>query len=329
MLMFGRVIAASGLRRGFTLIELLVVIAIIGILIGLLLPAVQKVREAANRIKCQNNLKQIAIALHNYANANGDTFPKGTQNSTLNFGTPRMSWFPYMLPFMEQDAVYRNFDFSAGTTPSFGTANSATPTSPTAAVISTYVCPSDPGPTQGQYPSGYYSLGNYMPFFGGLDMGSANPAVLTSSQRAAFGFNWGARFADFLDGTSNTMIFGEYLRSTGTISGGLGQDQRGMLWQSDESGGGHIYTRYTPNTSNPDIFYPSWWCVDSPQTNLPCTGGSTSGNDHTAAARSRHVGGVSVAMGDGSVRFVSQSVDLMGVWRPMATIAGGEVVSLD
>lgn len=322
-------LAAGDRRRGFTLIELLVVIAIIGVLIGLLLPAVQKVREAANRLKCQNNLKQIAIAIHNYANANGDTFPKGTQNSTINFGPPRLGWFPYLLPFLEQDAVYRQFNFTAGSTPAFGTSNSATSTSPTAVVISTYLCPSDPGPTQGQYPWGYFSLGNYAPFFGGLDMGGANPAVLSSAQRAAFGLNWGARFADFQDGTSNTMIFSEYLRSTGTVSGGYGQDQRGMLWQGDEPGGGHIYTRFTPNTSNPDIFYPSWWCVDRPLMNLPCVTGSTDGSDHTAAARSRHVGGVSVAMGDGSVRFVTQTVDLMGVWRPMVTLAGGEIASFD
>jgi prepilin-type N-terminal cleavage/methylation domain-containing protein/prepilin-type processing-associated H-X9-DG protein len=316
-------------RRAFTLIELLVVIAIIGVLVGLLLPAVQKVREAANRMKCQNNLKQIVLALHNYTLSNSDTFPKGAQNSTVNFGSPRLSWFPYLLPFLEQDAVYRNFNFTASSTPTFGTSNSATPTSPTAAVISTYVCPSDMGPTTGYYPWGYFSLGNYMPFFGGLDLGGANPAVLPNNQRAAFGLNWGARIADFQDGTSNTMIFGEYLRSTGTTSGGFGQDQRGMLWQSDEPGGGHIYTRFTPNTTNPDIFYPSWWCVDQPQIGLHCVTGSTDGSDHTAASRSRHAGGVNVGMGDGSVRFVSQSVDLMNVWRPMATIAGGEIAAFD
>jgi prepilin-type N-terminal cleavage/methylation domain-containing protein len=317
-------------RRGFTLIELLVVVAIIGVLIGLLLPAVQKVREAANRLKCQNNLKQIALAIHNYAGANADTFPKGAQNNPVNFGAPRLSWFPYLLPYLEQDAVYRAFDFTAGGgNPTFGTVNSSTATAPTNAVIATYLCPSDPGPTQGNYPWGYFSLGNYVPIFGGQDLGSANPAVLTNSQRAAFGLNWGARLNDFQDGTSNTMIFTEYLRSTGVTSGGYVQDQRGMLWQSDEPGGGHVYTRFTPNTSNPDIFYPSWWCVDRPQSNLPCVTGSTSGTDHTAAARSRHVGGVSVAMGDGSVRFVTQNVDLMNVWRPMATIAGGEVASFD
>jgi prepilin-type N-terminal cleavage/methylation domain-containing protein len=315
-------------RRAFTLIELLVVIAIIGILIGLLLPAVQKVREAANRMKCQNNIKQIGLAIHNYAGAN-DSFPKGCQNSTINFGSPRLSWFPYLLPFLEQDAVYRNFDFAAGGgAPTFGTVNSATSTSPTAVVINTFLCPSDSGPTQGSYPWGYFSLGNYVPFFGGLDLGGTNPAVLSSGQRAAFGLNWGARIADIQDGTSNTMIFSEYLRSTGTISGGFGQDQRGMLWQSDEPGGGHIYTRFTPNTTNPDVFYPSWWCVDRPESGQPCVTGSTDGSDHTAAARSHHVGGVNVGMGDGSVRFVNQNVDL-NVWRPMATIAGGEVVSFD
>ena len=255
---------------------------------------------------------------------------RGRRTTPSTSGSPRLGWFPYLLPYLEQDAVFREFNFTAGTTPAFGTVNSATTTSPTAIVIGTYLCPSDPGPTQGYYPWGHYSLGNYAPFFGGLDMGGANPAVLARHAarrlRAQLG---GCRFIDFQDGTSNTMIFGEYLRSTGLVSGGYGQDQRGMLWQSDEPGGGHIYTRFTPNTTNPDIFYPTWWCVDRPPLNLPCVTGSTDGSDHTSASRSRHTDGVSVAMGDGSVRFVAQSVDLMGVWRPMATIAGGEVASFD
>src|SRR5437667_2508123 len=97
-------------RRGFTLIELLVVIAIIGVLIGLLLPAVQKVREAANRITCQNNLKQMALAIHNYENANGQ-FPP-TYLDALAGSPPGHSWAPYLFPYLEQGNLVRTYDFT-------------------------------------------------------------------------------------------------------------------------------------------------------------------------------------------------------------------------
>jgi prepilin-type N-terminal cleavage/methylation domain-containing protein/prepilin-type processing-associated H-X9-DG protein len=308
-------------RSAFTLIELLVVIAIIAVLIALLLPAVQKVREAANRAKCQNNMKQLGLALHNYHDVNG-AFPQGCQNRPYNpsylFQPPREGWPPYLLRFIEQDNVARIY--------SYGTANgwidnSSTTASPTYVVLKIFLCPSDNGPVQGFFPPwGYTSLGNYQPFFGGVDLGSAFTA--TTSQRAAFGPNFGARIADIIDGTSNTLLFGEYLRSSTADA----QDQRGMLWQSDEPGGGHIHTKFSPNATNPDVFYPTNWCINLPQRNLPCVTGSSSGSDHTAASRSLHTGGVNCLFGDGSVRFMSQSVDVTMVWQPLATIAGGDVV---
>lgn len=98
-------------------------------------------------------------------------------------------------------------------------------------------------------------------------------------------------------------------------------DQRGLVW-GDQPGYGHIYTQLSPNSTSPDIIYQGW-CDN--RMNLPCISGD-SGPNNTAAARSRHAGGVNVVMGDGAVRFISNTVDLITVWRPLATIAGGETV---
>src|SRR5437870_6359667 len=121
-------------RRGFTLIELLVVIAIIGVLIGLLLPAVQKVREAANRMKCSNNLKQMGIALHGYHDVN-QTFPWGHQDSNNFFSLP---WAVFILPYLEQDSLFRQFD----TKKQFIDPANQGPQAQTK--LSVYICPSSP-----------------------------------------------------------------------------------------------------------------------------------------------------------------------------------------
>jgi prepilin-type N-terminal cleavage/methylation domain-containing protein/prepilin-type processing-associated H-X9-DG protein len=325
---------ARSARRGFTLVELLVVIAIIGILVALLLPAVQSAREAARRTQCVNNLRQLAVATLNSADSL-KRFPKGSVNVTHPFGRPRQSWVPYVLPHIEAQTVLASYNFKAGMAPdgtwnayvNYYSLNSATPNAPTNMVITAFLCPTDgDGITNGKWDWGYFSLGNYPAFFGGLDNAGADPKIIKSYQRATFGFNFGARFADITDGTSKSMIFGEYLRSTGELAAGY-IDQRGMLWQSDEPGGGMLMTKTSPNSSTPDIFEIDSWCVNRPERNLPCILGSTAGGDHTAGARSLHPGGVNVAFGDGSVRFVNDSLSLT-VWQAMATIAGGEVIEL-
>jgi prepilin-type N-terminal cleavage/methylation domain-containing protein len=306
-------------RRAFTLVELLVVIAIIGVLFALLLPAVQAAREAARRTQCVNHLKQIALAMHNRHDAYLK-FPQGcVWNNGNYYDTPRTGWNYSLFPYLEQANVSLKLPMSAESQqwmPWWST-EANDPAGPTRVIIKAWLCPSDSSGkllnTQGW---GVFSLGNYHAVFGGLELQGARANL--PDQRAPLGVNYGARMAEIKDGTSNTSLLGEYLRSRGASN-----DQRGMPW-GDQPGYGQIYTQLSPNSASPDRIYIGW-CDNKPQWNLPCINGD-SGPNNTVAARSMHPAGVNTALADGSVRFVSNNVDLVGVWRALATIDGGEVL---
>jgi prepilin-type N-terminal cleavage/methylation domain-containing protein/prepilin-type processing-associated H-X9-DG protein len=320
-------------RRGFTLIELLVVISIIAVLIALLLPAVQSAREAARRVQCVNNMKQLGIAMHNYHDTLG-AFPPGSLNYTGVFSSPRQAWLVHLYPFMEATNIYNGFNFSL-TGPPFGlpwynTSNSFGPTAVTAATIGSLLCPSDGvanAPFKQKYPfdatdalTNFLSRSNYLGYFGNNNMGAAY-AKDASHLKATFGFNVSTKLAEFTDGSSNSLMIGEYLTGGGRDE----QDGRGCMW-ADFAGYSQIYTQLTPNSSSPDLLYPIY-CFNYPSMNLPCSQGTGGGTD-TAASRSRHPGGVNNVFGDGSVRFVKSTVNVF-VWRALGSIAGGETISAD
>jgi prepilin-type N-terminal cleavage/methylation domain-containing protein/prepilin-type processing-associated H-X9-DG protein len=325
--------------RGFTLIELLVVIAIIAILIGLLFPAVQKVREAAARMSCENNLHQLGLAMHTYHDSNG-TFPYGEGPGSSQVGTsPGTSatargccwgnWQTLLLPYLEQEAMFRLWQNHGGSDNSgralTGTSNrlrygdSPNVENVTSKRLSVLTCPSDtvnPGAitttingiryaiTSHNYVANYGNTNNYQ-----VDI--TTPVVLKFGGAP---FGWApvvARLSDISDGTSTTLLASETVQ-------GSGSDLRGFTWWAP---GAQFTTVNGPNSSSPDIVTQN--CVNQPARNLPCVDNGGSWNILTA--RSRHAGGVNVAMCDGSVRFVNQTINI-NVWRGLSTTRGGEVI---
>lgn len=302
-------------RTGFTLVELLVVIAIIGILVALLLPAVQAAREAARRTQCSNNLKQMGLAMHNYHDTFGKLPPQVGANGCC-WGT----WQVGILPYIEQQAMfdlYRNHGGNDATGPRYGAAPNTT--NVTTRRIKALTCPSD----QVNSPIGGITSHNYAVNVGNTGA-YGQPYTLNgiTHQGAPFSLRvgntaqWGVfGLADILDGTSNTMMVGEVLQGKGT-------DLRGFTWWGDASG----FSSYLgPNSKLPDAIYTAVYCNNLPLQNMPCQVATTS-YPSMFGARSRHPGGVQVTLCDGSSRFVAQTIDI-NIWRALSTSQGGEVIS--
>jgi prepilin-type N-terminal cleavage/methylation domain-containing protein/prepilin-type processing-associated H-X9-DG protein len=340
-------------RRGFTLIELLVVIAIIGVLIGLLLPAVQKVREAANRMSCQNNLKQIGLACHNYANTFG-YFPPGSANTPASGGSAA-SMIALVLGYMEQGNLYNLFDFTSDVN------NSASNFLARTQEVKSYNCPSDAETTRltqvGLIPAGLsnapagrnsymYNNGatahfvNYPASDGNL-IGLANYLVNGSGQVTSR-----VQITDIIDGTSNTLLMSETTHST--VSGGCqltGDDLNPTNIYLEPNSEFNFYTpmygtapyhcnnwnygptsrisyrtcEYFRNIAEMIIFTTT---IPPNYTGYDCGDYNITGAH--MAARSYHSGGVNVGFSDGSVRFITNTINTT-TWAALGSRAGGEV----
>ncbi|OWK38163.1 DUF1559 domain-containing protein [Fimbriiglobus ruber] len=316
-------------RRGFTLIELLVVIAIIAILIGLLLPAVQKVREAASRAKCTNNLKQLGIALHSYADTNNGLPPAQIDNSGSAYSTPLSgnfgpNWAILILPYIEQTALFNQVSTSV-TNQLQGSTSDQGWRAVGSYTIPTYICPSDSynsvscSQNTGGTASGFWARGNYAanegPTGDGAINGTSTQANLSLSGLGPIWITTRAPYRCWTiqqipDGSSTTILTGEIR------AGLLATDVRGVwaLGQAGSSAVGQyaLGDDLLPNNTNSnadDI----QGCTDNPTQGMGCYSAGNASNQ--AVFRSLHTGGVNVGMGDGSVRFLSNSISLQSFYQ--------------
>lgn len=345
-------------HRGFTLVELLVVIAIIGVLVALLLPAVQAAREAARRTSCLNNLKNLSLGALNHESTK-KALPGGRKFDWWDSYT----WTQMILPHIEQQAVYQLY-WTIGD-PKFNGANNGSngpigndPRLKQArhSQIPLFYCPSDNTPMPNEMYTEEFGFwrGSYRGCTGAGDMYGdvVNPSLDNSpgnirpegSWKGAMGvvhktpkspdsaaptsLNPGVRLKEISDGTSRSLLFSEgIVPTTPDWAGAIGETIYGNM-------GGALFSNYlTPNSSDTDLIWGDCPLMKGDTEYLPlCTSrgtaqGKASGNGVQAAARSVHQGGVNASMVDGSIKFVSDGVDV-AVWRAIGTIAGDETLDL-
>jgi len=318
-------------RTAMTLIELLVVLAIIAVLIGLLLPAVQKVREAAARATCTNNLKQIGVALHNYH----DTylcFPVGTYEPVgvdvghePAYSNWRACWFHVLLPFVEQGNLYNQIwpYISIPGNYAFNAPNASTK-------IKIFVCPSDPNggksaTTNNSMYGNYILCAGSNQYFGNDEAGWTVPTGDGTTLNGMFYAMSKTRIADVTDGLSGTVMGSELLVVPDTATN---VDWRGDYYDAYILN--VLFTTYqVPNTPVGDTMYN---CNSAPLAPCTATGNSSTNTwiitNLVLSARSAHPGGVNVVMGDGSVRIASNTVSQI-TWHALGTRANGEPVGSD
>ena len=329
--------------RGFTLIELLVVIAIIAVLIALLLPAVQQAREAARRIQCKNNLKQLGLAIHNYESSHG-SFPPG------RVGFPKVfSAHAALLPYFDGANVYNTIDFN--TAPTF-VEPPVPPYSQNVTValtkVPTFLCPSDLGVVEGNS----YAPTNYVACTGSGANATARYIRKGDGVMMDVKLHGVVKFRDLTDGLSNTVAMSEQTLGNGSSAGGNGTGsisastlpvspdrqvlnltaaQNDTITGTDPSPGACVVgaagswsgTRGAKwmNGHFGDTLYNHGLTPNS--KSFDC--GNNSHNAGLTAARSRHVGGVHILRCDGSTRFVSDNIDF-AIWQGLATKQGGEII---
>lgn len=344
------ILTSRNAKRAFTLVELLVVIAIIGILIGMLLPAVQQVREAARRTSCANNIRQLALACHNYESALGELPPGLYQNfdpssSIRNYG---YTWFVAILPYMEENNVYKLWNFTdTGTdamTNGLDAAGNATQAAPTATVIESFLCPSDNyrSPvveltyTGNGYPNGFFGLtsylgncGTYSTYFQSSAMQDDGVLFMTGPSSGA---PWQPNLVPnapaagmlILDGTSSTFFIGEryhndpnfeaIIRPGGSTSySRYAIDEWGVWgWYGGGNGTTHVLgsTQMPLNYRTPDN----------------ASAGYTEVNNRMSAFGSGHPVGANFAFVDGSVHFINDTIDFV-TYQALSTRENGEVIS--
>ncbi|UUO04536.1 DUF1559 domain-containing protein [Blastopirellula sp. J2-11] len=290
-------------RNAFTLVELLVVIAIIGVLIALLLPAVQQAREAARRTSCKNRLRQIGLALHNYHDTHL-TFPFGRYGATT---TEQQCALTMLLPFVEQRPLYDHFNFSLPLTTKSGSTITPNVNTPLIATrLEEYLCPSNPQDEgvyfTSQLPGRDHAWGtHYSPIaHSGIDGNSARTAplgIVGSNRDGMFYYESKTKFRDITDGTTNTMAFGEVV--------GDAPGSNKLFGWAMFSGGMGVKGGINSNFPDLDGFYVA--------------------SDDFTGPSSYHPGGCHVALGDASVRYLSENMSLITLQR-LASRNDGEVL---